>query len=116
MEKIAECDLLVHPSLHDSGGWACLEAMAAGRPVLCLNLGGPAILVTDETGFKIPAFTPEQVAEEMAKAMIKLARDLNLRQYMGDVARQRVRKHFSWDEKGNYLNALYEKVRGRCLD
>jgi glycosyltransferase involved in cell wall biosynthesis len=116
LEKLAECDLLVHPSLHDSGGWVCLEAMAAGRPVLCLDLGGPALQVTDETGFKIPAITPEQVAEEMGQTMIKLARDIDLCHYMGEAARQRVRKHFSWDEKGEYLNALYEKVRCQCLD
>jgi glycosyltransferase involved in cell wall biosynthesis len=40
--KLGECHVLVHPSLHDSGGWVCLEAMAAGRPLLCLDLGGPA--------------------------------------------------------------------------
>ena len=41
LEKLAECDVLIHPSLHESGGWVCLEAMAAGRPVVCLDLGGP---------------------------------------------------------------------------
>src|SRR2546430_4418443 len=42
-----------HPSLHDSGGWVCLEAMAAGRPVICLDLGGPGYQVTEESGIKI---------------------------------------------------------------
>ena len=37
LEKLAECDALAHPSLHDSGGWVCLEAMAAGRPVRALT-------------------------------------------------------------------------------
>ena len=43
LRQLAECDVLVHPSLHDSGGGVCLEAMAAGRPVICLDLGGPAL-------------------------------------------------------------------------
>ena len=60
LEKLGQCHVLVHPSLHDSGGWVCLEAMAAGRPVICLDLGGPAVQVTQETGFKIPATTPEE--------------------------------------------------------
>ena len=47
LEMLAACDVLVHPSLHDSGGWVCLEAMAAGKPVICLDLGGPAEQVTD---------------------------------------------------------------------
>ena len=40
LAKFGECHVLVHPSLHDSGGWVCVEAMAAGRPVVCLDLGG----------------------------------------------------------------------------
>ena len=39
LNKLRDCHVLVHPSLHDSGGWVCLEAMAAGRPVICLDLG-----------------------------------------------------------------------------
>jgi glycosyltransferase involved in cell wall biosynthesis len=53
MTKLVECQVLVHPSLHDSGGWVCLEAMAAGKPVICLDLGGPATQVTDKTGYKV---------------------------------------------------------------
>ncbi len=40
VSKLGECDVLGASSLHDSGGWVCLEAMAAGRPVICLDLGG----------------------------------------------------------------------------
>ena len=50
--------MLIHPSLHDSGGWVCLEAMAAGRPVICLDLGGPGLQVTEKTGIKVKASTP----------------------------------------------------------
>lgn len=35
------------PSLHDSSGNVVLEAMGSGLPVICLDLGGPASLVTE---------------------------------------------------------------------
>ena len=33
LEILKSCSVLVHPSLHDSGGYVCLEAMAAGQPI-----------------------------------------------------------------------------------
>lgn len=45
-------DLLVFPSLRDSGGFVVLEAQAAGLPVLTLDLGGP-YLNLDERGIAI---------------------------------------------------------------
>lgn len=110
LEKLAECDALVHPSLHEPGGWVCLEAMAAGHPVICLDLGGPALQVTEETGFKIPAITVEQVLNDLAEAMLGLARDPELRQHMGEAARQRVAEHFNWDRKGECINNFYQEV------
>ncbi|WAJ27955.1 glycosyltransferase family 4 protein [Antarcticirhabdus aurantiaca] len=43
-------DLLLFPSLHDSGPHVIGEAFAHGLPVVCLDLGGPAIAVTERCG------------------------------------------------------------------
>lgn len=110
LRKLGECVALVHPSLHDSGGWVCLEAMAAGRPVLCLDLGGPAVQVTQEAGFKIPAHTPEQAVRDLAEAMVSLAKEPKLRVQMGQTGQKRVREVFSWEAKGRLLAQLYTEV------
>ncbi len=110
LEKLVECDVLVHPSLHDSGGWVCLEAMAAGRPVICLDLGGPALQVTKETGIRVSAIMPEQVVNDLAEAMLRLARDAELCQRMGEAARRRVAEHFDWDKKGEWMNKIYRQI------
>jgi len=52
--KLAQADVLVHPALHEAFGNVCLEALAAGRPVICLDAGGPSLQVTDQCGFKAP--------------------------------------------------------------
>jgi glycosyltransferase involved in cell wall biosynthesis len=110
LDKLAECDVFVHPALHDSAPAVCLEAMATGRPVICLDLGGPALQVTEETGIKVPAILPEQVERDLASAMERLANDPNLRKRMGESARQRVRENFYWDRKGDFINELYRGV------
>ncbi len=110
LEKLSLCHVLVHPSLHDSGGWVCIEAMAAGRPVICLNLGGPAVQVTDQTGFRITAHNPEQATQDIADAMIKLANEPQLLVQMSLSGREHVRYNYSWDVVGKRLSSLYEEV------
>jgi len=107
---LGDAHVLVHPSLHDSGGWVCVEAMAAGKPVICLDLGGPAAQVTEETGIKIPAHTPEQVIAGLGGAMRRLAEDPGLRRSMGLAARKRAEEQFSWRRRGEQLQEFYERV------
>ncbi len=107
---LAKCDVLIHPTLHDSGGWVCLEAMAAGRPVISLDLGGPGLQVTDETGIKVPAISPGQAVHGLARALYRLATDSALCGRMGAAGRQRVGCHFAWDEKGLFLARIYDEV------
>ncbi len=110
LNKLSECHVLLHPSLHDSGALVCLEAMAAGCPVICLDLGGPAVQVTEETGLKIPAQTPEQVVSSLADAIACLAKDSELRSRMGKTGQQQVRENFSWEKKGQKLIQLYDNI------
>ncbi|WYL93106.1 MAG: glycosyltransferase [Gloeotrichia echinulata IR180] len=110
LSKLSECHVLLHPSLHDSGGMVCLEAMAAGRPVICLDLGGPALQVTEQTGFKVRANTPEQTVRDLAEAMTRLSHDVKLRLQMGQAGQKRVRENFSWEKKGQELVQLYETI------
>jgi len=112
LEKMAECHVLVHPSLHDSGGWVCLEGMALGTPVICLDLGGPATQVTAETGFRVAAGSPEQAVRDMANAMRRLGQDKRMRSRMGQAARNHIATSFTWERKGEQLNRYYAAIVG----
>ncbi|MCM1984898.1 glycosyltransferase family 4 protein [Lyngbya confervoides] len=110
LERLGECHVLVHPSLHDSGGWVCLESMAAGRPILCLDLGGPGVQVTKETGIKVLAHTPEQAVKDLAYAMKQLALDPDSRIEMGKTGQQLIQSKYNWERKGKELSELYQRV------
>ncbi|MGO9021238.1 MAG: glycosyltransferase family 4 protein [Syntrophobacteraceae bacterium] len=111
LAKLGECDVLVHPSLHDSGGWVCVEAMAAGRPVVCLDLGGPALQVIDTSGMKLRAESADQVVQDLAGALKRLESDPTLPLRLGIAGRERVREHFSWEKKGTLMRRFYQDVR-----
>jgi glycosyltransferase involved in cell wall biosynthesis len=108
--KLGQSSVLVHPSLHDSGGWVCLEAMAARRPVICLDLGGPAQQVTDATGIKVSAIDPDRTIFELSQAMIKLAGDRDLLMCMGQAGHHHIQTAYSWERKGQKLAELYSDL------
>lgn len=111
LRALAECQVLVHPSLHDAGGWACIEAMAAGRPVLCFDWGGPGAQVTAKTGWKIVPRSPEAAVREMAAIMRRLARDRSELAAFSRECRRHVRREFSWDSRIRLLRELYDEIR-----
>ena len=88
--------------------------MAAGRPVICLDIGGPGVQVTAATGMKAATEDAEYAVAAMAEAMARLAGDGDLRARMGAAGRERVRAHFDWDRKGEWLGALAEEVAARA--
>ncbi|MEM7065578.1 MAG: glycosyltransferase [Cyanobacteria bacterium P01_B01_bin.77] len=110
LQQLANCYALIHPSLHDSGGLVCLEAMAAGRPVICLDTGGPATQITDKTGIKVPVKDPQQAIADLAEAIATLASNPNLCVRMSQAGQQHVRRHFSWETKGKQLAQLYVEL------
>jgi glycosyltransferase involved in cell wall biosynthesis len=106
---LMEIDVLVHPSLHEQFGYVILEAMAAGRPVICLDAGGPSLLVKEEFGFKIPVSNPKQVMEDIANALDQLIANPQKRLQMGEIARQNALGQWNWETVGERLLAYYER-------
>ncbi|WP_027358832.1 glycosyltransferase family 4 protein [Desulforegula conservatrix] len=70
-------DIFLFPSLHDSGGMVVLEAMIHGLPVVCLDIGGPGVIVDGTCGIKINTNykCASQIIDELARALFKLSDD-----------------------------------------
>jgi glycosyltransferase involved in cell wall biosynthesis len=112
MTALGECDVLLHPTLHDSGGFVCIEALAAGRPVVCLDLGGPAVIVSTDCGFRVPADHPDRATGAIAAVLHALGRDPSLRQRLGEAGRKRAAELFSWGRRGEVMDAYYALAAG----
>jgi glycosyltransferase involved in cell wall biosynthesis len=106
LDRLEQSHVLVHPSLHDSAGWATLEAAGAGLPVVCLDIGGPAFQVTDETGIKIPVDDADSVIPRIATALLTLARDPQRAATLGAAGRRRVEQSFTWSRIGDQLATM----------
>jgi glycosyltransferase involved in cell wall biosynthesis len=106
--------VLVHPSFHDSGGWATLEAAAVGLPIVCLDIGGPALQVTPQTGIKISVSDAGQVVPLMTQALSMLAADQRRATELGAAGRKRVGEHFTWDRVGDRLASMAPYSTSSC--
>lgn len=51
LEMIGTAHALLHPAIHEAFGNVCLEALAIGKPVVCLDVGGPAMQVDSSSGY-----------------------------------------------------------------
>lgn len=61
-------DVMVMPSLQEAFPLACLEAMAAGRPVIASRVGGLPEMVEDgRTGLLVPPGDARAVAEALRR-------------------------------------------------
>ena len=67
-------DLLLFPSLRDSGGMVVLEALAHGLPVVCTDLGGPGSIVDSTCGRVLQTANQgrRQLGEAVADATLKI--------------------------------------------
>lgn len=107
---MSNSNVMAHACVHESGGWACLETMAAGLPVVCLDWGGPGVVVTENTGFKIPPELSEQeIIDYMANYFIKLT-DNNLRREMSISCKKHIKENFSIKTRCKQYLDLHKKM------
>jgi glycosyltransferase involved in cell wall biosynthesis len=109
LRRLAESHILVFAGLRDSGGMACLEAMAMGRSIICLDLAGPSSL-TRGVALQMPAHRPEQVVRDLAAGMVRLACGPELREEMEEAGRQRSKEAYRWERKAEFFDAVYRNA------
>jgi glycosyltransferase involved in cell wall biosynthesis len=112
-ERLAEADLLTFPSIREFGGAVVLEAMALGVVPLIVRYGGPGELVTAETGFLVEIGSRERIVADLRACLEELTRRPSEIDARSAAARDRVRRHFTWDAKAAQVRQVYEWVLGR---
>jgi glycosyltransferase involved in cell wall biosynthesis len=99
--------VVVCPSRREGYGVAAREAMAYGRPVVASAVGGLVDAVEDEvTGLLVPPGDP--VA--LRAAIERLLGDAELRARLGEAARERAERDFSWKQATSATLAAYRDV------
>jgi alpha-1,3/alpha-1,6-mannosyltransferase len=99
---LSQSACVIYPPAGEHFGYVPIEAMAAGRPVVAADSGGPAETIRDgETGFLRPPAAPA-----FAAALECLVRSPELVSRMGAAGRAHVAARFSLESFGARLDAI----------
>ena len=99
------CTAVLFTAFNEDWGIVPLEAMAAGKPVVAVNRGGPSETVLHgETGYLEP-----DIPAAFARRMIELAPDPALCRRLGLAGAERAQQ-FSWDAFVAGLDMIIEKT------
>ncbi len=104
----SDCFVLPACERGEAYGLVQIEAMAAGRPVICTELGTGTSYVNrhGETGLVVPARDPQA----LAAACRELLADPERRRAMGERGRERARVEFGMEKMVERVEAWYRDV------
>jgi len=103
------CDIAVFPSKYEPFGIVCTEAMSMAKPVVVGAVGTSGFreqvipVGKEACGFHINSYDPTDIA----KFVIKLLKDEDLRKKMGENARERVIRKFTWERSAKETLKIY---------
>ncbi len=101
-------DIFVMPSLKEGMGVALLEAMACGLAAVGSDTGGIVDLIEHEkTGLVVPGAD----AQPLARALMRLSADAELRRRLGAAARERAVNEFTFARMAARTLELYRSCR-----
>jgi len=104
---LANTDICVFPSIWESFGLVCAEAMSAGRGVVASSAGGMAELLNHgEVGRLVPPRSPQKTAA----AVIELLENPTLRMRLGQAARDRILTEYNLERIATLQEASYVRA------
>jgi glycosyltransferase involved in cell wall biosynthesis len=109
-ETVREAHVFCLPSVRESGGAVLLEAMAAARPVIAVDFGGPAEIVDDAVGVKLPPDGWNAVVAGLMREFEDVCLRPEVWSGKGLAGRRRVEERFSWDAKVAAAIRLYREL------
>ena len=112
LEQIRSCaravDIYLLPSLWENCPYSCLEAMAAGRAIVCSDQGGlPELIQHGTNGLLAQTGSPESFAAQLET----LIDNEPLRRALGNAARRTVEQRYSDMHIAGITGEVYRQLR-----
>jgi glycosyltransferase involved in cell wall biosynthesis len=106
-KELGATHIFLLPSLRESAGLTMMEAMLAGCVPIVANCGGPAHIVTDECGYRIPVTRRDAFIDELANIIITLDHNRETIGKKGRAAAERIATYFTDETYRKAVNDVY---------
>ncbi|WP_346189298.1 glycosyltransferase family 4 protein [Rubritalea halochordaticola] len=103
-------DVLVVPSMYESGGLTVLEAFAHKLPAIVTEVGGLEMSVDDQCGIRVPVTRGREFVEVLADAMVFYEKNPEMVKCHGERGFLKLIEKYSWKSKKEVMNRCYEQV------
>ncbi len=108
--------LMIFPSIREFGGGVVLEAMALGLVPVVIDYAGPAELVDEAVGFKVPIGPRDEIIAGLRSVLGQIAGNPQMLEPLAKGARNRVETFYLWNQKAKQLNEVYGWALGHRPD
>jgi len=109
-EKLKQTHVFIAPDFDADTSSLCVDAMAAGVPVVTFRGSGAHVFVEEEWGVTIAWETPRQIVGDLKAALDRFASAPGLRSRMGRAALRNARENLVWELQGKNLESVYSQT------
>ena len=110
-ENYENADVFVFPSLRETSGTVLVEAMAHRLPVIALNQGGAALMISEKEGFLVSGKSRRECVERMADTIRYCIGHPQMVMEKGIQAQKKLALGYTWDKKIAYMKEIYKNIR-----
>ena len=103
---LAACDVFCMPSVPECSGVVFLEAWSFGKPVIAADIPSER----DFVNHGVDGLLVRREPQDIARALLLLLGDEQLRQTMGAAGKAKISEHYSWARIVDRMNSIYESV------
>ena len=108
-DLMSSSTLFFFPSA-EGGGMVVIEAMSYGLPVICLEYGGPGVMVPDDCGYKAPITSKQKIVENLSQAIVDYCNNDEKLERASKAAKIHALNNLSWEGKFERIFSVYEDL------
>ena len=104
LARLVKSDIFIFISKWEGFPYSILEAMSLGLPIIASDVGGVGEMVCEESGILV-----KNDIRQISQAILKLVKDKELRERMGQNGRKVIEQKFLLDDMLRKIEEIYEK-------